>query len=54
MATNLQICRYGLTRFEVQGDVLGEDGFIHTLKIAVFDTLEEARAFVAQSEEVAL
>lgn len=53
MATNLQISPYGLSRYEVQGDVLGDDGFIRTLKLAVFDTLCEARAFVAQSEGAA-
>jgi hypothetical protein len=53
MATNLQISPYGLSRFEVQGDVLGDDGFRRTIKLAVFDTLAEARAFVAQRQGAA-
>lgn len=47
-ATNLQIGTYGASRFEVQGDVMGPNGFLRTVKLAVFDTLAAAQLYVAR------
>lgn len=53
--SNLAICRYGISRFEVQGDVPAFDDVDvsiarRTVKVAVFDTLAEAEAFVSETQ----
>jgi len=49
--TNFAISRYGVSRFEVQGDV--RDGgwpWRRTVQVAVFATLAQAERFVAEQE----
>ena len=49
--TNLAISSYGLTRFEVQGDVkVARRPWRRTVKVAVFDSLAQAEAFIRAAE----